>query len=334
MGDKAERLENLASSIADLIGADKNIAARAGKLAKADLVSETVGEFPELQGIIGGYLASYLDDGASAEATGNAIRTHYKPEGPADTLPETGEAMAVALADKIDTLVGFFSVGAVPTGSKDPFALRRAALGIIRIIVERKLDLPLAEILAVAAKQYGQDAPNEALLPFLQERFRVWMRDRGIGHDVVTALMRGNDPRHDDLLHVYRLAETLAAFLAQAEGEGLLAGYRRAGNILAAEEKKDQETYDGQVKEDLLDDAAEKTLYAAIQKILGLPNSTTDDDIDRMRALGGLRVPIDMFFEKVTVNDDDPAIRINRLNLLGCIRAAMEEIADFSKIEG
>jgi len=334
MGGKAERLEKLSSGIAGYIGADKDIAASAGRLSKADLVSEMVGEFPELQGIIGGYLSRLVVDKSIAEAVGNAVRTQYRPEGPGDILPETFEGMAVALADKIDTLVGFFSVGAIPTGSKDPYALRRAALGVIRIIVENRLNLPLSKVLALAAELYDQAAPDDALLPFLQERFRVWLRDRGIGHDVVNALIRKNDARHDDLLHIFRLAETLAEFLAREEGEGLMAGYRRASNILAAEEKKDQQTFNGEVNEDLLKENAEKELYDAICAVLSKPNSSTDDDIERMRALGGIRAPIDMFFEKVTVNDDDPAVRINRLNLLGWIRAAMEEIADFSKIEG
>lgn len=334
MGEKAARLEHLAASVAGYIGADNDIAARAGRLAKADLVTETVGEFPELQGIIGGYLVRFVVEEKSAEAIGGAVRSHYKPEGPGDDLPDTPEGMAVALGDKIDTLVGFFSVGAVPTGSKDPFALRRAALGIIRIIVENQLHLPLNEVMGKAANLYGQEAADENLLPFLQERFRVWLRDRGIGHDIVSALLRKEEARSDDLLHLFRLAETLAEFLGKEEGEGLLAGYRRAGNILAAEEKKDKARYDGPVDQALLKDEAEEELYQAIQSVLNLASSTTDDDIKRMRALGGIRAPIDRFFEKVTVNDEVPAIRTNRLNLLGRIRAAMEDIADFSKIEG
>ena len=334
VGQKAGRLEKLASVIAGYIGADKDVAARAGRLAKADLVTETVGEFPELQGIIGGYLARFAVEEKMADAVGGAVRSHYRPEGPGDDLPETPEGMAVALADKIDTLVGFFSVGAVPTGSKDPYALRRAALGIIRLIVENQLHLPLTEVMGKAAGLYGHKSAAENLLPFLQERFRVWLRDRGIGHDIVSALLRKEEARSDDLLHLFRLAETLAAFLGHDEGKGLLAGYRRAGNILAAEEKKDKTRYDGAVERKLLKDTAEAELHDAILSVLSQPGSTTDDDINRMRALGGIRAPIDLFFEKVTVNDDDPAIRTNRLNLLGCIRAAMEDIADFSKIEG
>jgi len=334
MGAKAARLEKLATMIAGHIGADEAIAARAGRLAKADLVTETVGEFPELQGVIGGYLARLAVDASIADAVGDAVSSHYQPTGPADQTPATREGMAVALADKIDTLVGFFGVGAVPTGSKDPYALRRAALGILRMIVEKRLELPLGPLLTAAAEEHGFATCSDMLLPFIQDRFKVWLRDRGIGHDVVAALLRPHDPRHDDLLHISSLSETLAEFLAHPDGEGLMAGYRRASNILAAEEKKDGRSYDAAVDEHLLEHEAEKALFDAINAILSQANSSTEDAIERMRSLGKLRTPIDRFFEKVTVNDDDPAVRANRLHLLGRIRAAMEAIADFSKIEG
>lgn len=330
MGDKAARMESLAGQIATLIGADATLAQQAGRLAKADLVSETVGEFPELQGIIGGYLARQ----AHGDAIADAIAGHYRPEGPGDQVPQAEVTIAVALADKIDTLVGFFGVGAVPTGSKDPFALRRAALGVLRIVVENTLTLNLADVLNAAATTHGFDRVAETLAPFIQDRFKVWLRDQGIRHDIVAALVQGDDPRWGELTHLTRLAEAMAELLGTDDGTGLMAGYKRASNILAAEEKKDSTRYDGAVDAGLVSGAAEQTLADAVSAAQSAFQPDTDAMIAQLRQLGAMRAPIDAFFEDTTVNDDDPAIRRNRLNMLGQIRALMNNFADFSAIEG
>jgi len=330
MGDKAKRMASLAASIAGMIDADADAAQRAGLLAKADLVSETVGEFPELQGVIGGYLAAKDESQAIAEA----IAGHYRPEGPSDDVPEDRVTIAVALADKIDSLTGFFGIGELPTGSKDPFALRRAALGVLRLIVHNKLELRLKDVFALAAQGYGFDKASDALIPFLHDRLKVWLREEGIRHDVVAAVLRLDDPRHDDLIHLCRLAQALADVLETEDGQGLMAGYRRASNILSAEEKKDQTRFDGGVDAALLSSAAEITLHEQIKSMANHSTMTTDEIIDQINRLGGLRAPIDAFFENTTVNDDDPQIRKNRLNMLGQTRQLMDVLADFSAIEG
>ncbi len=330
MGDKAQRISSLAASIAAMIGADAEMAKRAGLLAKADLVSETVGEFPELQGVIGGYLAERDENKSIAQA----IAGHYRPEGPGDAVPEDLVTIAVALADKIDSLTGFFGIGELPTGSKDPFALRRAALGVLRLITHNKLELRLKDVFDLAAKGYGFDAASDALMPFLHDRLKVWLRDEGIRHDVVAAVLRLDDPRHDDLMHLCRLAKALADVLETEDGQGLMAGYRRASNILNAEEKKDQKRFDGKVDVTQLSSDAEITLNEQINSMAGHSTATTDAIIDQINRLGGLRAPIDAFFENTTVNDDDQRVRENRLNLLGQVRQLMEVLANFSAIEG
>lgn len=330
MGDKAQRISSLAASIAAMIGADAEMAKRAGLLAKADLVSETVGEFPELQGVIGGYLAQRDENKSIAQA----IAGHYRPEGPGDAVPEDLVTIAVALADKIDSLTGFFGIGELPTGSKDPFALRRAALGVLRLITHNKLELRLKDVFDLAAKGYGFDAASDALMPFLHDRLKVWLRDESIRHDVVAAVLRLDDPRHDDLMHLCRLAKALADVLETEDGQGLMAGYRRASNILNAEEKKDQKRFDGMVDVTQLSSDAEITLNEQINSMAGHSTATTDAIIDQINRLGGLRAPIDAFFENTTVNDDDQRVRENRLNLLGQVRQLMEVLANFSAIEG
>jgi len=330
MGDKAQRISSLAASIAAMIGADAEMAKLAGLLAKADLVSETVGEFPELQGVIGGYLAERDENKSIAQA----IAGHYRPEGPGDAVPEDLVTIAVALSDKIDSLTGFFGIGELPTGSKDPFALRRAALGVLRLITHNKLELRLKDVFDLAAKGYGFDAASDALMPFLHDRLKVWLRDEGIRHDVVAAVLRLDDPRHDDLIHLCRLAKALADVLETEDGQGLMAGYRRASNILNAEEKKDQKRFDGMVDVTQLSSDAEITLNEQINSMAGHSTATTDAIIDQINRLGGLRAPIDAFFENTTVNDDDQRVRENRLNLLGQVRQLMEVLANFSAIEG
>ena len=322
---KALRLEKLATVLAPYIaGCDAQHAGRAGVLAKADLVTGMVGEFPELQGIIGGYYARH--DG-EADSVASAIATHYRPQGPTDDVPETPTAKAVALADKIDTLVGFFGIGAKPTGSKDPFALRRAALGVIRIILDAELSLPLATLLQKAAKNYQFDAADEDILPFIRDRLRVYLRDQNMRHDVVAAALA--DSSGDDLCRMADEARSLAGFLADGEGAGLMAGWRRVSSMLSAEEKKAKKSFPATIDPALFNDI-EQRLHTALAAV-------PDSDVDfasKLTALGQLRLPIDAFFDGIVVNDDDPAIRLNRLGLLAVIREKMLMVADFSKIEG
>ena len=322
---KALRLEKLATMLAPYIdGCDAKHAGRAGCLAKADLVTGMVGEFPELQGIIGGYYARH--DG-EADSVATAIATHYRPQGPADDVPETPTAKAVALADKIDTLVGFFGIGAKPTGSKDPFALRRAALGVIRIILDGELSLPLATLLQKAAENYQFDAVDEDLLPFIRDRLRVYLRDQNMRHDVVTAALA--DASGDDVCRMVDEARSLAGFLADGEGAGLIAGWRRVSSMLSAEEKKAKTAFLATTDPTLFNDI-EQRLHKAL---IAVPDNGVDFSV-QLTALGQLRMPIDAFFDGIVVNDDDPAIRLNRLGLLAAIREKMLMVADFSKIEG
>ena len=249
-------------------------------------------------------------------------------------MPQDLLTVAVALADKIDTLTGFFGIGELPTGSKDPFALRRAALGVLRLIAQNNLDLSLNDIFAEAAKGYGFSQASDELMPFLHDRLKVWLRDQGIRHDVVAAVVRMNDSRHDRLVHLISLAQTLADVLASNDGQGLMAGYRRASNILNAEEKKDKCTYEGDVDQGLLKTDAEQSLFDETLALAAHDLQSTNDMVAQIKRLGQLRGPIDAFFEKTTVNDDDAAIRVNRLNILAKIRGLMESLADFAAIEG
>ena len=330
VGDKAKRLTKLAAEIAGMMGADEQAAATAGQLAKADLVSETVGEFPELQGIIGGYLAQ-AEHGAEIAS---AISHHYRPEGPGDSVPDAPLTISVALADKLDTLVGFFGVGAIPTGSKDPFALRRAALGVLRILVENNLALDLADLLARAAKHHGFDAASDLLMPFLHDRLKVWLRDQGIRHDIVAALVREHDPRGGEVSHIHQLSVAMKSLLAAEDGIGLMAGYKRASNILNAEEKKDKTRYVDAPSAELFSAEQEQHLFDAVADELARFDGATSAMITQLNRLGDLRGPIDAFFEHITVNDDDPAVRQNRLKLLGQIRILMDRFANFATIEG
>ena len=326
--DKAQRLEKLAADIAAAIpGANAAIAARAGLLAKADLVTGMVGEFPELQGIMGGYYATGAgEDAAAAEA----IAAHYRPQGPDDSLPATAEGLAVALADKIDTLVGFFGVGARPTGSKDPFALRRAALGVIRILTETNISLSLNDILRKAAGYHGFTAIDDELLPFIRERLRVSLRDTGIAHDVVAAAL--GDGELDDICLLADRAAALGTFLGSENGAGLMAGWRRAASILKSEESKEKQAFAPKTDPSLFVKTAETDLHVALE---ALPTASSDADLDAaLTSLGGMRAPIDRFFDEVVVNDDNPSIRGNRLGLLAMVREKMLGVADFSKLEG
>ena len=331
--DKAMRLEALAATIAGHVeGCDAATATRAARLAKADLVSGMVGEFPELQGIMGGH---YIR--AAEPAVADAVAAHYRPQGPADSLPGSAEGCVVSLADKIDSLVGFFGVGAKPTGSKDPFALRRAALGIIRIIRERRIRMPLGTILSAAAKAHGFDAVDPDLLAFIRERLRVTLRDDGLAHDVVAAAL-GDDGAEgdDDILALADRAAALSEFLSGDDGTGLLAGWRRAASILNAEESKAKQAFSPETDPRLFTEDAEIALHGALAALPEPAAGAQDCEtlLAAMQSLGGLRGPIDGFFDRVVVNDDDAAVRQNRLGLLAMVRHSMQRVADFSKLEG
>jgi glycyl-tRNA synthetase beta chain len=338
--DRVERIKELAFQIAGAVDADPQDARRAAELAKADLVSGMVGEFPELQGLMGRYYAEKA--GARADIA-RAIELHYKPKGPADIVPKEDEgdsiAIAVALADKLDTLVGFWAIGEKPTGSGDPYQLRRAALGIIRIVLENDLRLPvrkqvlqhLAQIPATTKSPVGT---VDDLLDFFADRLKVHLKEKGARHDLIDAVFALSG--QDDLALVVKRVEALGAFLGTDDGANLLAGVKRASNILTIEEKKDGTNYSGEPDGELLSEPAERALAAAIAKAkfdtgaaIAVENFT-----GAMNALAELRAPVDAFFDKVTVNVNDAPLRKNRLKLLSEIRDATLNVADFSRISG
>ncbi|MGB3866932.1 MAG: glycine--tRNA ligase subunit beta [Xanthobacteraceae bacterium] len=372
LGTQAERIariERLAAEIAPLVGADVEKVRRAAKLAKADLLTEVVGEFPEVQGLMGKYYALAQGEDASVA---QAIEDHYKPQGPNDRVPGDPVAIAVALADKIDTLVGFWAIDEKPTGSKDPYALRRAALGVIRLVVDNAIRLPLLAIFAKAAKPHdGRD-----LLAFFADRLKVQLREQGARHDLVDAVFAtgelppplrgrvgeggepqaGNSPtplpptpprrgegsesassvnQQDDLLMIVRRVEALGEFLDTDDGKNLLAGAKRASNILAIEEKRDKRTFEGAPDAALFVADEEKQLARAIEdaKREAVEAVAKEDFASAMAAMAKLRPAVDAFFDKVKVNDDDARVRENRLKLLNEIRAATRAVADFSKIQ-
>ena len=328
VGDKVLRITSLAGLIAPYIdGADKDKAAEAARLAKADLVTGMVGEFPELQGLMGGYYARHegLD-----EAVADAISDHYRPAGPSDFIPRTPTGLAVSLADKIDTLVGFFGIGAKPTGSKDPFALRRAVLAILRMIDEAELTLPLDKVMGEAASLYGFDAVDEDVPDFILDRLRVMLRDKGISHDVVAAALA--DARLSDPLLLMVKAQKLDKVLATDEGARLIAGFKRAKNILNAEAKK-QASLPDTIDDSLLGEAAEKALFAALQSVSDKPLKEEADIDERLSNLSALEAPINAFFEDIIVNVEDEALRANRLALLVNVTSLMNAFADFTKLE-
>jgi glycyl-tRNA synthetase beta chain len=379
--ERVERIAALSKELAPIVGADPELAERAARLAKADLVTEMVGEFPELQGLMGRYYATLQGEHASVAA---AIEEHYKPLGPSDRVPTDPVSVTVALADKIDTLVGFWAIDEKPTGSKDPYALRRAALGVIRLVLENDQRVQLFSAVWSHAKsliwhlskqpvalegEVGPDSingfikfaadlkdelqgrqgaktivmrmrviSNEGnLFSFFADRLKVYLRDQGARHDLIDAVFALEG--QDDLLMIVRRVEALGRFLDTEDGKNLLAGYRRAANILRIEEKKDGRPYDeapdlqivndqGQIEEKALAvvlDGAKREAAAAVE---------AEDFEGAMRALSRLRQPVDAFFDKVTVNAEDPALRANRLRLLNSIREATRTVADFSRIEG
>ena len=353
-GQRVARLERLARIIAAKVGADPDDAARAAKLAKADLASGMVGEFPELQGVMGHYYA--LGQGEKP-VVAEAIAAHYRPLGPTDDVPAEPVAISVALADKLDQLAGFFAVGEKPTGSGDPFALRRAALGVIRIVRENGLRLPLVALLDAAMVLLAADIAKAAdapyphvkrpfghtehrveacaieVLDFLTDRLRVQLRAEGTRHDVVTAVL-GAAP-DDDLVRLLRRADAVRSFVESEAGADLLAAYRRAANILRIEEKRDGHAFDTGYEHHLLKAHEEEALAAALEPAAErIALDLSAEDVERaMEAMATLRAPVDAFFDKVIVNDPAPELRRNRLKLLARLRAAMDAVADFSKIE-
>jgi glycyl-tRNA synthetase beta chain len=354
-GARAKRLAELARFIAPFARADARLAERAGRLAKADLTSEMVGEFPELQGVMGRYYAAAQSE---PESVAEAIEDHYKPQGPSDRVPSAPVAISVALADKLDMLSGFFAIGEKPTGGKDPYALRRAALGVIAITLENNVRLPLQTLFAEALKQNGlingraRASDVKALLAelmgFFSERLKVYLRERGIRYDLIDAVF--SLPGQDDLLLIVSRVEALGRFLDTNDGSNLLVGYRRAANIVRAEEKNDRPgAFEGPCDPGLLREPEETQLWTTIQSVsaetqrnlalayerIGDPDFAQDASFEAaMESLSSLRAPVDAFFDEVTVNAEDASLRLNRLRLLSELRRAMHWAADFSKIAG
>ncbi len=333
MDEKVDRVQALAADVAAYVpGADKDRVRSAARLAKADLSTGMVGEFPELQGLMGRYYA--IHDGESEEVA-DAIAEHYSPLGPNDSCPSKPVSVCVSLADKIDSLVGFFAIDEKPTGSKDPFALRRAALGVIRLVLENGLRLPLKAEFAKARELYRADTdPADDLLAFFADRLKVHLREQGVRHDAIDAVFAlGGE---DDLVRLMARVEALTAFLGSDDGENLLTAYRRAANILKIEEKKDERRYDGAVDGGAFQQDEERDLHRGLSEAgPAIAQAVAEEDFaSAMAALARLRGPVDAFFDGVQVNADDAALRENRLKLLNEIRAALGGVADFSKIEG
>ncbi|MAK60667.1 MAG: glycine--tRNA ligase subunit beta [Ponticaulis sp.] len=407
IADKVERVAALARELAPKVGADPDLAERAARLSKSDLVSEMVYEFPELQGVMGRYYAlkqggidiapsreggnlapsneipasagtseilSGLSEGEVRQIA-DAIRDHYKPQGPSDAVPTEPVSIAIALADKLDTLVGFWAINELPTGSKDPFALRRAALGVVRLVLENQVRLNIMDLndwagqlyapaffhdegqglLWTSAMSFNRMEANtedgaafwtevelkesfwkpklELLLSFFADRLKQYLRDQGKRHDLIDAVFALGE---DDLVAITKRVDALSDFLSSEDGANLLAGFKRAVNILKAEEKKHDTEYGGEVDETLLTDVAEKALYSALNKGENEANDALQQENFEaaMTAMSKLRAPIDAFFEDVIVNADDVAVRQNRLYLLSTIRSVLGRVADFTRIEG
>ena len=370
LGTQAERVERIAMLASGLIGQqvanssqvsasvlEKIItdAPRAARISKSDLVAGTVGEFPEVQGVIGGYLA--LNDGLSREIS-DAIRDHYKPVGPGDVVPSSPVTSAVALADKFDTLTGFFAINEKPTGSGDPYALRRAALGVIRIILQNQIRIGLSGVITEAylAIQHANMKSGRALgtgesrgvkvdlqpieevkadlLAFFADRLKVALKEKGVRHDLIDAVFSLRS--EDDLKRLVARVDALQEFLKTDDGVNLLAGYKRAANILKVEEKKDNKNYLSEIREDSFVEPAERALFQAVFKAQTRIAAALkiENFAGAMVEMSLLRGPVDAFFEKVKVNVDNAITRASRLGLLAMIRASLHQVADFSKIEG
>jgi glycyl-tRNA synthetase beta chain len=330
--DRIERVRGLARELAPRVGADPDLAGRAAILAKADLVSSMVGEFPELQGVMGRY---YALDQEENPAVANAIAAHYKPLGPSDEVPREPVAIAVALADKLDALMGFWAIDEKPTGSKDPYALRRAALGVIRIVLENGVRLPLSQQFRSGARGHAklQEEAAKNLLAFFADRLKVHLREQGARHDLVDAVFALGG---DDLLMMVARVDALGRFLDTEDGEHLLTGTKRAINILRIEEKKDGATYDQAPDANLLKRPEEQALAKAVDEVERAASAAVarEDFAAAMSQMAKLRAPVDAFFDSVTVNTQEAELRANRLRLLNRIRATTLAVADFSRIEG
>ena len=343
MRAKVDRIVALAAHLATYIpGADAAAARRAALLCKADLSSDMVGEFPDLQGVMGRYYALVHNEPA---AVADAIADHYSPLGPSDSVPSKPVSIAVSLADKIDSLMGFFAINEKPTGSKDPYALRRAALGVIRVILENKLRLPLLSVFTVALDDYrsivttrpeAMDPKNIAreVLDFFADRLKAHLRDKGVRHDLVSAVFARGD--EDDLVRLMARVDALTSFVTSDDGANLLAAYRRAANILRIEEKKDATSYLRDLKPEEAGAAEAEALRVGLAEVTCPADAkrTAEDYVGAMGELAKLRRPVDIFFEKVMVNTDNAEHRIGRLILLAHVVKIMDQVADFSKIEG
>ena len=340
VADKSARIQALIQTLARHIpDVDVAIGQRAGLLAKTDLTTGMVGEFPELQGIMGRYYA--LQEDVRPEVA-EAIAEHYSPLGPSDRCPSAPVSVVLALADKIDTLAGFWAINEKPTGSRDPFALRRAALGVIRLIVENGLRLPLLAVFVQASAPFFEGAPSPQrqdslatdLLAFFAERLKVHLRERGVRHDLISAVFALGGA--DDLVRLLARVDALASFLDTDDGANLLIAFRRAANILRIEEKNDGVIYDATYDADALVQGEEGILGAAmVQLSVRVDEAVREEDFSgAMLELAKLRRPVDEFFDRVTVNVDDPDLRRNRLSLLAHVTSTMNRVADFSQIEG
>jgi glycyl-tRNA synthetase beta chain len=337
MLDKAERIEKIAGQLALPLSADVSIVKRAARLAKADLSSGMVGEFPELQGVMGRYYA--LHDGEDARVA-DAIAEHYKPLGPTDTCPTEPVSLIIALADKLDTFASFFRIGERPTGSGDPFAIRRAVLGIIRIVLENKIHLHLSSILDFAIDP-GPPFTLESEIPekrrelshFIGDRLHAHLREQGVRHDLIAAVLATGE---DDLLRLLGRVEPLQKFIDTEDGGNLLTAYRRAANIVSIEERRDRRPYDDALPNPSGALPEERALASALDEVADEARELREQAKfeNAMAVLARLRKPVDEFFDKVTVNTDDRALRENRLRLLSRIRNVMNQVADFSQIEG
>ena len=330
LGSQAERIERIAAlarELAPITGADPDQAARAAELAKADLSSEMVYEFPELQGLMGRY---YIEAAGEDKAIAAAAEEHYSPLGPSDDVPSAPVSVAVALADKIDTLTGFWAIDEKPTGSKDPFALRRAALGVIRLVLENHLTCQLVNL----AEHASTDADAADLLSFIHDRLKTYLRDRGIRHDIIDACIAM--PGNDDLTLLVARAEALNDALKTEDGQNLVQGFKRANNILTQAEEKDGVEYSYGAEPKLAQDPSESTLFEALETATGQIETAlaASDFPSAMQAMAALRAPIDAFFEAVKINDDNDVIRRNRLNLLSQIRSTCMQAADLTRIDG
>ncbi|RNF33747.1 glycine--tRNA ligase subunit beta [Paracoccus methylarcula] len=369
LGSQADRIERIAAlsrEIAPLVGADPDQAEQAARLAKLDLRSAMVGEFPELQGIMGRY---YAKAAGHADAVADAVRDHYSPLGPSDAVPSAPVSVAVALADKIDMLTGFWAIDEKPTGSKDPFALRRAALGVIRLVLSNGVRIALntlavtifvaresmskaghdnfdAALMSIQltsglneaeGRATGSEVANQRaadLLAFLHDRLKVHLRDQGIRHDIIDAVLA--QPGNDDLVQVVNRATALNEMLKTEDGQNLTQGLKRAGNILAQAEDKDGVEYSFGADQKFAESDEERALFKALDTAEpAIKGAIEAEDFPAaMTAIAGLRAPIDAFFEAVQVNTDNQIVRRNRLNLLSRIREAGRQIADFTRIEG